>query len=43
VDHDLLAHLKPGDPVMFEMIGMEEAERLFDRKMEIAASINKLI
>ncbi|MGZ6225883.1 MAG: 5-oxoprolinase subunit C family protein [Syntrophales bacterium] len=39
VDHDLLAHLKPGDSVMFEMIGMEEAERLFDRKMEIAASI----
>ena len=39
VDHDLLAHLKPGDSVMFEMIGMEEAERLFDRKIEIAASI----
>jgi antagonist of KipI len=39
VDHDLLAHLKPGDSVTFEMIGMEEAERLFDRKMEIAASI----
>jgi biotin-dependent carboxylase-like uncharacterized protein len=39
VDHDLLAHLKPGDLVMFEMIGMEEAERLFDRKIEIAASI----
>ncbi len=38
VDHDLLAHLKPGDSVTFEMIGMEEAERLFDRKMEIAAS-----
>jgi len=39
VDHDLLAHLKPGDLVLFEMIEMEEAERLFDRKMEIAASI----
>jgi antagonist of KipI len=39
VDHDLLAHLKPGDPVMFEMIGMEEAERLFDRKIEIVTSI----
>ena len=39
VDHDLLAHLKPGDSVMFEMIGMEEAERLFDRKIEIVASI----
>ena len=39
VDHDLLAHLKPGDSVMFEIIGMEEAERLFDRKIEIVASI----
>ena len=39
VDHGLLAHLKPGDSVTFEMVGMEEAERLFDRKMEIAASI----
>ena len=39
VDHDLLAHLKPGDSVTFEMIGMEEAERLFDRKMEIVTSI----
>jgi allophanate hydrolase subunit 2 len=38
VDHDLLAHLKPGDPVIFEMIGMEEAERLFDRKIEIVTS-----
>ena len=39
VDHDLLAHLKPGDSVIFEMIGMEEAERLFDRKIEIVTSI----
>ena len=39
VDHDLLAHLKPGDSVTFEMIGMEEAERLFDRKIEIVTSI----
>jgi biotin-dependent carboxylase-like uncharacterized protein len=39
VDHDLLAHLKPGDSVNFEMIGMEEAERLFDRKIEIVTSI----
>jgi biotin-dependent carboxylase-like uncharacterized protein len=43
VDHDLLAHLKPGDSVMFEMIGMEEAERLFDRNIEIITSIKKLI
>ena len=39
VDHDLLAHLKPGDSVIFEMIGMEEAERLFDGKIEIVTSI----
>jgi biotin-dependent carboxylase-like uncharacterized protein len=39
VDHDLLAHLKPGDSVTFEMIEMEEAERLFDTKIEIVTSI----
>ncbi len=39
VDHDLLAHLKPGDSVTFEMIDIEEAESLYDRKMEIAALI----
>jgi biotin-dependent carboxylase-like uncharacterized protein len=43
VDHNLLAHLKPGDSVMFEMIGMEEAELLFDRNIEIITSIKKLI
>jgi antagonist of KipI len=42
-DHDLLAHLKAGDSVMFEIIEMEEAEGLVDRKKEIAASIIKLI
>jgi len=31
-DHDLLAHLKPGDPVLFEMIGMEEALQLWEAK-----------
>ncbi|MBA4396471.1 MAG: hypothetical protein C0394_03690 [Syntrophus sp. (in: bacteria)] len=31
-DHDRLAHLKPGDPVLFEMIGMEEACRLWEAK-----------
>jgi antagonist of KipI len=40
-DHDLLAHLKPGDSVVFEMIEVDEAERLYDRKMEIAASLKK--
>jgi biotin-dependent carboxylase-like uncharacterized protein len=39
VDHDLLAHLKPGDSVIFEMIEMEEAERLFDRKIETVTPI----
>ncbi|MGO9139224.1 MAG: biotin-dependent carboxyltransferase family protein [Syntrophales bacterium] len=39
VDHDLLAHLKPGDSVIFEMIGIEEAERLLDRRIEILTSI----
>ncbi len=40
-DHDLLAHLKPGDPVTFEMIEMEEAESLYDRKMEIITLLKK--
>ena len=39
VDHNLLAHLKPGDLVRFEMIGIEEAERLLDRKIEVVTSI----
>jgi len=34
VDHDRLAHLKPGDSVLFEMITLEEAESLWNRKME---------
>jgi allophanate hydrolase subunit 2 len=34
VDQDRLAHLKPGDKVLFEMITMEEAESLWNRKME---------
>jgi hypothetical protein len=29
----------PGDSVTFEMIGMEEVECLFDRKIEILTSI----
>ena len=41
VDHDLLAHLKPGDSVTFEMIEMEEAESLYDRKMEIVTLLKK--
>jgi antagonist of KipI len=38
-DQDLLAHLKPDDSVTFEMIEMEEAQRLLDRKIEIVTSI----
>ncbi|OPY80396.1 MAG: KipI antagonist [Syntrophorhabdus sp. PtaU1.Bin153] len=33
-DHDLLAHLKPKDKVIFTIIGVEEAERLWNRKIE---------
>ncbi|HBA55456.1 biotin-dependent carboxyltransferase family protein [Syntrophorhabdus aromaticivorans] len=33
-DHDLLAHLKPKDKVIFRIIGVEEAERLWNRKVE---------
>jgi len=40
-DHDLLAHLKPGDSVTFEMIEVEEAESLYDRKMEIVTLLKK--
>ncbi len=40
-DHDLLAHLKPGDSVTFDMIEMEEAESLYDRKMEILTLLKK--
>lgn len=34
VDHDLLAHLQPGDYVLFNMISMEEAEALWHKKLE---------
>ncbi|OPY71457.1 MAG: KipI antagonist [Syntrophorhabdus sp. PtaU1.Bin002] len=33
-DHDLLAQLKPKDKVIFRIIGIEEAERLWNRKVE---------
>jgi antagonist of KipI len=38
-DQNILAHLKPGDSVTFKMVGMEEAQRLFDEKIEIVTSI----
>jgi antagonist of KipI len=40
-DHDLLAHLKPGDSVTFEMIDIEEAERLYKRKLDIETLLKK--
>lgn len=34
VDHDRLAHLKPKDKVIFQLIDMETAERLWRQKVE---------
>ncbi len=38
-DRDLLAHLRPGDPVSFQKITIEEAERLWNHKKAMMASI----
>lgn len=35
VDHDRLAHLKPKDKVLFRLIGVDEAERLWRKKVEL--------
>jgi len=35
VDVDNLAHLKPGDPVRFEKISLEEAEKLWQEKIRL--------
>jgi biotin-dependent carboxylase-like uncharacterized protein len=35
VDHDRLAHLKPKDRVLFQIIGIDEAERLWRQKVEL--------
>jgi len=35
VDHDRLAHLKPKDSVFLQLIGIEEAERLWRQKVEL--------
>ncbi|MCX5797984.1 MAG: biotin-dependent carboxyltransferase family protein [Proteobacteria bacterium] len=40
-DLDLLAHLKPKDKVMFEMIGVEEAENLWNTKLESISFVYK--
>ncbi len=34
VDHDRLAHLKPKDKVIFQVIDVETAERLWRQKVE---------
>jgi biotin-dependent carboxylase-like uncharacterized protein len=35
VDQDRLAHLKPKDKVLFQLIGVDEAERLWQQKVEL--------
>lgn len=35
VDHDRLAHLKPKDKVLFQLISVDEAERLWRQKVEL--------
>jgi biotin-dependent carboxylase-like uncharacterized protein len=35
VDQDRLAHLKPKDKVLFQLIGIDEAERLWKQKVEL--------
>lgn len=40
-DHDRLAHLKPGDPVLFERIGMKEALQLWEAKSRSMGSLDK--
>jgi allophanate hydrolase len=42
-DHDRLAHLKPGDYVLFEMVSLEEAEKLWEGKRKVITSLNKTV
>jgi biotin-dependent carboxylase-like uncharacterized protein len=35
VDQDRLAHLKPRDKVLFQLIGIDEAEKLWQQKVEL--------
>jgi antagonist of KipI len=42
-DLDRLAHLKPGDYVLFEIIGMEEAERLWEDRQKKLASVRQVV
>ncbi len=40
VDHDLLAHMKPRDAVLFTLISVDEAELLWQRKRDNLSFIN---
>jgi antagonist of KipI len=42
-DHDRLAHLKPGDPVLFDRISLEEAHELWEAKEKSIDSLDKII
>jgi antagonist of KipI len=42
-DHDRLAHLKPGDYVLFERVSLEEAEKLWEGKRKSITSLNKTV
>jgi biotin-dependent carboxylase-like uncharacterized protein len=42
-DHDRLAHLKPGDQVLFDRISLEEACALWKVKLEHIDSIDKIV
>lgn len=42
-DHDRLAHLKPGDPVLFEMIDINEACQLWEAKSRSMDFLNESI
>lgn len=42
-DHDRLAHLKPGDQVLFERISLEEAHELWDVQQRHMDSLDEII
>ena len=42
-DLDRLAHLKPGDYVLFELIEIDEAERLWESRQKSLASIRQTL
>jgi biotin-dependent carboxylase-like uncharacterized protein len=42
-DHDRLAHMKPGDPVLFELISINEASQLWEAKSRSMDSLDTSI